>query len=485
MFKCCYSADSVLPNVPVAIQIREPVKAHRLLKAEPGPIPVLPLNKVEPPTPDLTPEENAKIQANLSAFKTFIKDCWIQQTTIITEVWAQLQHQMNQDRTSDNNSVKKFFEDFFAVGALVDTVAAFFFPPLAPAFGIAAVLCGTISALLCTNGSEVKGVTGGDDISGMAATHFQINDAWYHNMTKTLDYLNDNTNANRDVIFTNTNIKQTATLRSLIDISFEPNGTCYTNWLRLCWRIFKRNLVLPEMAKSENQFLDLYFIQENSRCANVEYGHVYQPCAAPFGYNDGDGTERQRGFSKGGCGDGAVIWRNDEILHYRKDAEDVTIRGTSNDDLKGSWLKATAAFIDKMHCAFIYPWGINNDTIYTQKYFIIEGFAKMRDDQNSPNYVLANNAFLNWLFIDDGVGNITNPDGVAFRYEVFRSKRYGFSDDIFLHAQQISDGIIDAKDQNWITSCSDYIYGPADSKEINEKFHVYTGDLLIKNLPSP
>jgi hypothetical protein len=29
--------------------------------------------------------------------------------------------------------------------------------------------------------------------------------------------------------------------------------------------------------------------------------------------------------------------------------------------------------------------------------------------------------FVNWLFVDDGVGNVTNPNGVAFRQEVFTS----------------------------------------------------------------
>ena len=104
----------------------------------------------------------------------------------------------------------------------------------------------------------------------------------------------------------------------------------------------------------------------------------------------------------------------------------------------------------------------------------------MRDDQNKPEYSLANADFLNWLFIDDGFGNITNPDGVAFRYEVFRSKNYGHGYDIFLHAQQITNDIIDRNDKNWSSTCLDYIFGPADSSEKNKQFQVYTGDLLLK-----
>ena len=107
----------------------------------------------------------------------------------------------------------------------------------------------------------------------------------------------------------------------------------------------------------------------------------------------------------------------------------------------------------------------------------------MRDDQNKPEYNLGSQEFLNWFFIDDGFGNITNINGVAFRYTTFRSGNYGHGGDIFLHAQQITNDIIDTSNNNWKTTCLDYIFGPKDSSETNNKFQVYTGDLLIKNLP--
>ena len=439
--------------------------------------PSLPLKKVDPPTSDLTPDEITKIQANLVCLHNFVKDCWIQQTEVITEVWSRLQYEMNKNRTSNDNKLKKFFENFYEVAALVETIGAFVFPPLAPIFASSAAICGTISALLCTNGSDVKGVTGGDDVSEMAANHFQINDAWYNNMTKTINYLNDNTNANRDLIFTNDNIKKTATLRSLIGVSFPNSGTCYDNWLTLCKRIFKKNLVLGEMAKPANQFLDLYFIQDNTT-SYVEFGHLYQPCAAPA-YA---GVERRRDLTTDGVGNGAAVWANDEVRHYHQEYEDVVIRGTSNDNLVESWLKASGDFIAKVPSAYIFPWAINHDTIFTQKYFLIESFDKMKDDGNKPKYNLANADFLNWFFIDDGMGNITNPDGVAFRYTVFRSKNYGFGDDVFLHAQQITNDIIDVN-ESWKTTCLDYIFGPKDSSDTNNKFQVYTGDILLTNIP--
>jgi len=479
----CCSPSALVPQDK--LQLRHVVKVHKLgdmpgPPPTPGPIPILPLNKVEPPTPDLTAEEIAKIQANLANLHSFIKDCWIQQTEVITECWARLQSEMNKNQRTPDESAgekwKKFFENFYEVAALVETFGAFVFPPLAPAFIASAAICGTISALLSTNGSDIKNVIGVPDISNMAANHFQLNDAWYNNMIKTIDYLMDNTNANRDIIFTNTNIKKEATLRKLIDITFTNSGTCYDNWLTLCKRIFKKNLVLGEMAKPANQFLDLYFIQDNTSSYS-DFGYVYEPCAVPTMF----GCERKRDLSVEGVGEGASIWANDEVRHFRPDYEDVWIKGKSNDLFK-SWITATGDFLAKVPSAYIFPWAINEKTIYTQKYFLIESFDKMKDGGKDPQYNLAHADFLNWFFIADGMGNITNPDGVAFRYTIFRSGNYGHGNDIFLHAQQITNDIIDVKDGNWKTTCLDYIFGPKDSSEMNNKFQVYTGDLLL-NMP--
>ena len=83
--------------------------------------------------------------------------------------------------------------------------------------------------------------------------------------------------------------------------------------------------------------------------------------------------------------------------------------------------------------------------------------------------------------LTDGAGNITNVNGVIFRYEAMRTKNAGFANDLFLHAQQVADynpGQVDSK-----YSGLTFAYGPTNSSDISKKFHVYTGDLLLKNLP--
>lgn len=118
----------------------------------------------------------------------------------------------------------------------------------------------------------------------------------------------------------------------------------------------------------------------------------------------------------------------------------------------------------------------------------------MNRSNNSPEYplfnstnrfeiiILVNQSTLpsapHTIFYDIGNSQILSKT----KYTIFRSGNYGHGNDIFLHAQQITNDIIDVKDGNWNTTCLDYIFGPKDSSEMNNKFQVYTGDLLL-NIP--
>jgi hypothetical protein len=242
------------------------------------------------------------------------------------------------------------------------------------------------------------------------------------------------------------------------------------------------------MAKPENQFLDLYFVQDVIRGPGVEHGHVYQPDSAPHNVHydnifkqdeHGPGTQRLRLLDKDNVGTHAEIWNNEEIMHFHPEYTRVVIKGTDDNDCKASYIKSIGDFVQAFPSAYVFPWAISTGQIYSQKYYIMEGFGKLKDDKHNPQYALCNGEFLNWLFIDDGAGNITNIDGVAFRYEVLRSSHFGFYYDIFTHGQQITDTIINPP-YVWTTTSMDYIYGPQSSAETNKKFHVYTGDLLLK-----
>jgi len=465
--------NASLESIPEESQ--KPVRQkHLLLGATAG----LPLNKVDPPTPDLTPDEIAKIQANLKIIKEFSNDLWKQQDAIISEVWAKIEGEVNQARKTTDHKLKDVFENLLTSLAFVAAVAGVFAPPPFDAIiTITSLIVGTTSSLLSTNGSSTSASTGCGDVSSVAGTYFETNNAHHYSQVKLLDFINDNTNLCRDYIFTFSKTDKSTTLRALIDIVF-TKGTYYDNLLLLMARVFRRNVALTELIKDNNQFLDLYFIQD-STASGADFGHVFQPCAAI----EVGGLERTRSYRPGDLGRNAQIWNNDDVLHYRKGDQSIQSIGTMDIDLKQSWRDATADYISRMPSAFIYPWAFDDKTVYTQKYYIIMGFAKMRDNQNKPEYNLASTNFLNWLFIDDGVGTIVNPNGVAFRYDVFRTKQAGFANDVFLHAQQISDGIMDVQNPNWTMSCEDFKYGPANSTDTNKKFSVYTGDILLANAP--
>lgn len=468
MFTCCYSKKILTSIIPpeVNTKVNDP---------PPGPVPNLPFPKVQPPTPNLTQDQILKIQGNLVIVKTFVKDLWLQQGLIINEVWSQLQSQANISKTSNSNSVSSTFGNFLEALTFVTEVAALIPGPQQIAFSAVAILLSSSSSTLTTNGSDISSITGGDDISQYVASQAEINNSHYYALIQLLDYFHDHPNDCRDYILTIPASDKSTTIRVFIDNTF-PTGTYYDNWVRLAARIFRRKIVLTEMAKPENHFLDIYFIYDQ----NVGLGRVYQPGSAPFPPNQDGGTERLKKLDHANAGKDAVVWSNREIIAHHPEYTLVDQHGTSDTDYKTSYTEATGKFIGQFPSAYTFPWAMTYDRVYAQKYYIMEGFGKV--PFGDYNYTLCDGRFLHWLFIDDGAGNITNADGVAFRYEVLRTGLMGFSKDIFDNGHQISDTILD-RDEKWLDSSMNYIYGPQSSKDTNQKFHVYTGDLLLKNLP--
>lgn len=476
---------STVSSRPVKIKLGAP-SSKLLGDPSPTPIPNLPLTKVQPPTPDLTPNEITKIQKNLQMMKDFNKDLWLQQGQIISEVWAKLKAQYDRVKQSNTNPADGMIASVLEVTAMVFAIGSLFPSPLEPVFAVFAIVLGTTSSILSDNSTST--ITGGDDLTGYVGDHYMVNNANYYAMNKALDYYYNHTNDCRDYIFSYKGVEKTATLRDLIDKEF-TKGIYYDNWLCLCSRIYRRKIVMPELVKPENQFLDIYFVQDVINGPGVEHGHVYQPCAAPRFIEEpwykknkhGPGVTRERNLDTEGVGQGVRIWSNEEIVHFQPSYGQFDTYGTDNNNLKESYRKSIGDFVKSFPSAIVFPWEINETKVYSQKYYIVSGFAKLKDDENTPFYTLCDGEFLNWLFIDDGAGNITNVNGVIFRYEAMRTKNSGFDNDLFLHAQQVADynpGQIDSK-----YSGLTFAYGPTNSSDISKKFHVYTGDLLLKNLP--
>jgi hypothetical protein len=420
-------------------------------------------------SPDLTPEEITKIKNNLIVLKKFYKDLYLVQGNIITEVWAILKTKSYQE--SSNTTATWLKNTLTTCGVLCSIIAVCFAATgVGIGFAIGAALIGALASYIGTN-MESKEITG-YDITGDMGFSAALNTKNFNHMTKVFDHFIDNTNDCRDCKFDCNG--QSYTLRDLLKDDLKE-GTLYDNLLILSGRVYRNSLVMPELTRDvTKQFLDLYFIQDVIRGENVDHGHCYQPCAAPIP----PGIQRERAYNTNEAGAGAGIWSNQEVVHFNH-CNQVDVYGTDNNDLTNSYLTAIKEFTQKMPSTFIYPWTVTSEKIYSQKFFIVMGYDKLRDDQNSPNYTLPENDFLNWLFIDDGAGHITNPEGVCFRYDALRAKStLGMKNDVFLHAQQIGNEIQNVLSSGGVKcSSTDFRYGPKESSDLNKQYHVYAGDV--------
>jgi hypothetical protein len=181
------------------------------------------------------------------------------------------------------------------------------------------------------------------------------------------------------------------------------------------------------------------------------------------------------------------IFSNEEILHYQADRYPLVQANGNNDiNLTTSYMYAMNSFVNNFKCSMVYPWIVTDKGVLSYRWYIVLGKPKLEDNKNRPFYTLADNSFLNWLFIDDHAGNITNHNGLLFRYDAMRSKNiYPDSPNLFLHSDQIKDTNGNHEslktmlgDYNVLACSADYAYGPKDSAELNKSYHVYTGDIM-------
>jgi hypothetical protein len=438
-------------------------------------------------SPNLTPEEIKKIQDNLELIKEFNKDLFDAKNTVLQATLPILIDKAISDIPNNTEFIKNALEICAGICGLVAAleVIAIVTAPYAFAFILAgAILATTAEFISLDNSSDITG----KDLSAVTGYQVEFNNTAFRAQLAVFDYLKDNVNENRDAVF-KFNDKEFK-LRDLINAPLQK-GTVWDNSITLAQRKYRNYFVSQQLVRE--QVLDLYFIQDiidyynerDHQTETMEHGHCFQPCAAP----NPPGTQRVRKFDKSDIGQGVEIFNNSEVVHFNH-CQDFCARGNTDendkDKLVASYLNAIKEFTGQFPTAYVYPWSVGEKNVLSQRWYIVLGKPKLRDDQNKPNYTLPDNKFLYWLFIDDGVGNIINPDGVMFRYDFLRTQRnLGTSCDICLHAQQIADetckndsyGTLKYTD-NIICSSADFRYGPKESATLNQKHHVYTGDLM-------
>jgi len=440
MFSCC-SSKKIITSV-----------------SEPSPI--KPENiEIRQTTPDLTQDEIAKIKINLNTLMSMNEKVYGETTAIIPEVWGMLKgaQEKNNAPDSDKDSYKKILVTALDIAGIITEQ---------PEIDIAAAILGGVFDYLSTgtNSKDNTNVNFDTDFGLLSAR----NTSSYNAINIMIGNMFDDPNKYRDQQWVIQNPTRWYTLRDLIDIVV-PNKdtTLFQLAVQAQGRQYRNQITVPEMIKM--QFWDLYFVQD-AAFSGSNFGDCYVP-GPPGQPNPPGGIERNRNNNKSDIGNGVRIFANDEILHFHGDYVHAQAYGTDDNDLKTSYLNAVASFIKQFPAAFIYPYSITDSTVKSWRFYIMEGYDKIPSP--SPNYGVANGEFMKWLFIDDGAGNIVNPDGVGYRYDII------CANNIMRNEHMVPYECDYNRSENLILNACDLAH-PGNGN--NKKSKICVGDLIKKLL---
>ena len=115
--------------------------------------------------------------------------------------------------------------------------------------------------------------------------------------------------------------------------------------------------------------------------------------------------------------DTAYLWNQDNLTINSTDTQlqdhEVTVSGSSVDDFNAT----AGSYNSQMGGALIVPVSTNGSDITYHKYYMFTGYQA----GEHSGWDLSNADFYDWLFQDDGFGNITRPDSVGLRADIFRN----------------------------------------------------------------
>lgn len=436
-------------------------------------------------SPNLTELEIKKIQDNLAILIQFNKDIASDQNTGIMEVWQMLKGAEHKNDAPDATDGKKGW-----LTILVSAIEIIGIVTENPVIDIAGVVIGGV-AEFCTNdpsSSAVSNVNLDLDFGLLSVRCDNTAKA----ITNTLAAFKADPNTYRDQPLTLPNQK-TCTLRDLINNKI-PNESSvdYNLAIQAQGRQFRNSITIPEMEKM--QFWDIYFVldYDNGLIPPPSYSfgtiwspkseNQYRPEIRPppkplpeptpaISYPDNfTYFLRTRDFNADNVGDGKRVFANDEIRQYHPDYWVAEGFGNSNDDLIGSYIHSINQFVKADKPAYVFPWLITTKKVYSKRWYIMEGYDKYLD--GFPNYGFANSDFLNWLFIDDGAGNIVNENGIGYRYDII------FKTNIMSNAKYISSNIEYPSNEDVYVSSMDKIHPGQPTNKTHLKIYPGTKESL-------
>jgi hypothetical protein len=377
----------------------------------PGPYPPPP----SPPTsPLFTNDEIKQIQYNLDVIMDFNNRCFNEQGQVINEVFTKLHGSQYSSPSDTGNSI---WQAIFETGLEIIAIAT-----ENPVIEIAVLIFTEVCSYTSENASKLANYLNvnldddASDLFGRKINSYNANQIY-------LGFMHNYTNLYRDQPFTFNN--KIYTLRDLISITLPPKDDPYFDILiQIQSRAFRQKITIPEMIKM--QFWDIYFVQDNSY-PKAYFGEAYRPPDITIT----GGNQRIRAFDQNNVGNNVRIFANDEVWHVQPSYDHIEAFGNDNNNLKSSYLSAINRFIIGVEsksagfpAAFVHPWTVTNKSVYSYRWYIFQGFGKPAS--GTTNYTIANGEFIKWLFIDDGAGNITNENGVIYRYDILTSGVFSF-----------------------------------------------------------
>jgi hypothetical protein len=407
-------------------------------------------------TPDLTPDEITQIRTNLDTLMDLNEKFFGETTAIIPEVWGMLNGQQSKNDSPDTgkNTYQTVIVSALAIAGIVFEQ---------PAIEIAAVvIAGVFEYLSTDSGSSTITHIDLDADFGLLSAR---NTSSYNALNIMIGKMYDDPNTYRDQLWTIPGPYNGYTLRDLIGIVIPNKDTeAFQLIVQAQSRQFRNQITIPEMVKM--QFWDIYFVQD-ANFSGSNFGDCYVP-GPPGAPNPPGGIERRRAYNKSDIGNNVGVFANDEILRYHPDYVHAQAYGNSDDDLKKSYLHAVSSFIAQFPAAYVYPYSITDTTVLSWRYYIMEGYAKITGP--TSNFGVANGEFMKWLFIDDGAGNITNPDGVGYRYDIICANNIMRNEHMIPYETNYD------RNENLLLNACDLRY--PDNVSRSKKLGVYVGDLI-------
>ena len=425
------------PTPPVAKS--EVCLATNSVLPPPPPPPVISSPPRDDPSPPFTVDEAFRIAESINNLQGILDTVYATNGNVIIEVQNMLTIQPPPDP-----SVGPWTDIFETALGVISAVSEPYLGPSAEV--VAALLGGAVEHV--TNDKEAQEVTNIDlnDSKGFGLMSSRLTNT-YNAQGLYLAEIARNPNDYRDKEFSIPEERypplkgKTFTIRQLLTVPIPKNDSVPGKKFILAeTNAFRGAVTKCEMPKK--QWWWVAFVQDKI-WKGSNFGNAYHPTGtynpSPRTSGAPGGTLSTRKMNDNDLGKDVGIFANDEILHHHPDYTYVKSVGQnvchSQDDYINNFMLAIKDFTSKFPAAHIGPYTIDKDNneIRYYKWFLLNGPCIQDGTEsgainhkicNPPpgaeNFALATGEFVNWLYIDDGAGNIVNSDGCGYRDDVLR-----------------------------------------------------------------